>query len=51
MNLWNSLPSEAVEAPSLNIFNKKINSFLKNKGLRGMVFGLESGAVSTKDQP
>ena len=41
MNLWNSLPSESVEAPSLNIFKKKIDSFLQNKGIKG--YGVRAG--------
>ena len=44
VNLWNSLPSEAVEAPSLNIFKKKIDSFLKNKGIKG--YGVRAGKWS-----
>ena len=44
VNLWNSLPSETVEAPSLNIFKKKIDSFLKNKGIKG--YGVRAGKWS-----
>jgi len=45
VNLWNSLPSEAVEAPSLNILKKKIDSFLKNKGIKG--YGVRAGKWSS----
>jgi len=44
VNLWNSLPSEAVEAPALNIFKKKIDRFLKNKGIKG--YGVRAGKWS-----
>ena len=32
VNLWNSLPIEAVEATSLNVFKAKIDKFLNSKG-------------------
>jgi len=44
VNLWNSLPSEAVESPSLNILKKKIDSFLMNKGIKG--YGVRPGKWS-----
>ena len=44
VNLWNSLPSEAVETPSLNILKKKIDNFLKNKGIKG--YGVRAGKWS-----
>ena len=44
VNLWNSLPSEAVEAPSLNIFKIKIDSFLRSKGIKG--YGVRAGKWS-----
>ena len=47
VNLWNSLPSEAVEATSLNVFKAMIDKYLNSKG-RVMVSGRVSGAESTK---
>ena len=35
VNLWNSLPSEAVEAPSLNVFKARLDKFLNSKGIKG----------------
>jgi len=35
VNLWNSLPSEAVEATLLNVFKEKIDRFLISKGIKG----------------
>ena len=35
VNLWNSLPSEAVEATSLNVFKARIDKFLNSKGIKG----------------
>ena len=46
VNLWNSLPSEAVEATSLNVFKAMIDKYLNSKG-RVMVSGRVSGAEST----
>ena len=34
VNLWNSLPSEAVEATSLNVFKARIDKFLNSKGIK-----------------
>ena len=35
VNLWNSLPSEAVEATSLNVFKARIDKSLNSKGIKG----------------
>ena len=35
VNLWNSLPSEAVEATSLNVFKARTDKFLNSKGIQG----------------
>ena len=35
VNLWNSLPSEAVEATSLNVSKARIDKFLNSKGIKG----------------
>ena len=35
VNLWNSLPSEAVEVTSLNVFKAGIDKFLNSKGIKG----------------
>ena len=35
VNLWNSLPSEAVEASSLNVLQARIDTFLNSKGIKG----------------
>ena len=48
MNLCNSLPSEAVEATSLNVFKARIDKFLNNKGIKGYGSGWVSGAESMK---
>ena len=44
VNLWNSLPSEAVEATSLNAFKAKIDKFLNSKGIKG--YGERAGKWS-----
>ena len=41
VNLWNSLPSEAVEATLLNVFKAKIDRFLNSKGIKG--YGEQAG--------
>ena len=46
VNLWNSLPSEAVEATSLNVFKARIDNFLNSKGIKG--YGERAGVESTK---
>ena len=33
VNLWNSLPSEAVEATPLNVSKARIDTFLNSKGI------------------
>ena len=35
VNLWNPLPSEAVEATLLNVFKARIDKFLNSKGIKG----------------
>ena len=35
VNLWNSLPSETVEAILLDVFNAKIDKSLNSKGIKG----------------
>ena len=35
VNLWNSLPNEAVEATSINVFKSQIDRFSTNKGIKG----------------
>jgi len=35
VNLWNSLPNEAVEATSLNVFKTQIDKCLNRKGVMG----------------
>jgi len=45
VNLWNSLPNEAVEATSLNVFKTQIDTFLNKKGVMGR--GWVSGAEPT----
>ena len=35
VNLWNSLPSEATEATSLNVFTARIDTFSNSKGTKG----------------
>ena len=35
VNLWNSLPIEAVEATSLNMLKSQVDRFLINKGIKG----------------
>ena len=40
-NLWNSLPTEVVEATSLNMFKSRIDGFLIGKGIRG--YGDQAG--------
>ena len=51
VNLWNSLPREAVEATSLNVFKARIDKFLNGKGIKGDGEQLVrvSGAESTKE--
>ena len=44
VNLWNSLPSEAVEATSLNVFKARIDKFLNSKGIKG--YGERAGKSS-----
>ena len=44
VNLWNSLPSEAVEATSLNVFKARIDKFLNRKGIKG--YGERAGKWS-----
>ena len=44
VNLWNSLPSEAVEATSLNVFKARIDKFLISKGREGRQAGREEMA-------
>ena len=44
VNLWNSLPSEAVEATSLNVFKARIDTFLNSKGIKG--YGERAGKWS-----
>jgi len=44
VNLWNSLPSEAVEATSLNVFKARIDKFLNSKGIKG--YGERAGKWS-----
>ena len=41
VNLWNSLPKEAVEAASLNIFKTQLDGFLLSKG-----YGYKAGRWS-----
>ena len=41
VNLWNSLPTEVVEATSLNMFKSRIDGFLIGKGIRG--YGAQAG--------
>ena len=48
VNLWNSLPSEAVETTSLNVFKARIDKVLNSKRIRIMVSRRVSGAESTK---
>ena len=48
MNLWNLLPSEAVESTSLNVFKARIDKFLNSKGIKGYGERAVSGAESTK---
>jgi len=35
VNLWNSMPREAAEVTSLNIFKVRIDTFLNSKGIKG----------------
>jgi len=44
VNLWNSLPNEAVEATSLNVFKTQIDTFLNKKGIMG--YGERTGKWS-----
>ena len=44
VNLWNSLPNEAVEATSLNVFKTQIDKFLNKKGIMG--YGERAGKWS-----
>ena len=41
VNLWNSLPQNAVEARSLGVFKTEIDSFLIGKGIKG--YGEKAG--------
>lgn len=36
VNLWNTLSIKAVEALSLSLFEKELDKFLYNKGVRGL---------------
>ena len=44
VNLWNSLPSEAVEATSLNVFKARIDKFLNSEVIKG--YGERAGKWS-----
>ena len=44
VNLWNSLPSKAVEAISLDVFKARIDKFLNSKGIKG--YGEQTGKWS-----
>ena len=41
VNLWNSLPTEVVEATSLNMFKARMDGFLIGKGIKG--YGDQAG--------
>ena len=41
VNLWNSLPTEVVEATSLNMFKARMDGFLIGKGIKG--YGNQAG--------
>ena len=43
VNLWNSLPQEAVDARSLSVFKTEIDRFLINKGIGVMGKRQENG--------
>jgi len=44
VNLWNSRPSEAVEATSLNVFKARLDRALNSKGIMG--YGERAGKWS-----
>ena len=44
VNLWNSLPSEAVGDTSLNVFKARVDKFLNSKGIKG--YGERAGKWS-----
>ena len=48
VNVWNSLPSEAVEATSLDVFKARIEKFLNSQGIKGYGEWAVSGAESMK---